>query len=312
MFHANAWGMPYACFMVGARLVMPGPHLAPADLIDLFNATRVTMACGVPTIWMGMLQLLDTSPERYHIPNGLRMTSGGAALPEFVVRGFARHGADCHAGWGMTEISPVGSLSGKKSELLDIGRDEQFRRAAMGGVPVPLVDVRLIGDDGSEQPWDGTSLGELQVRGPFVAAGYHDVPTDPDRFTRDGYLRTGDVAAIDDHAFIRIADRTKDLIKSGGEWISSADMEAHLMAHPAVLEAAVIAIPDEKWLERPLACVVFKPGARATDDELRAHLGPHYARWQLPERFETLDAIPRTSTGKFWKTKLRERYRTPV
>ena len=209
----------------------------------------------------------------------------------------------------MTEISPVGSLSGKKAELADMDEDERFRRAVMGGIPLPLVEPRLIGEDGREQPWDGVCLGELQVHGPFVAGKYHESPRDADRFTADGFLRTGDVAAIDRHAFIRIADRTKDLIKSGGEWISSSDMEGHLMSHAAVLEAAVIAVSDPKWVERPLACVVLKPGACASADDLRAHLAPHYARWQLPDRFEFLEAIPRTSAGKFWKARLREVYR---
>jgi fatty-acyl-CoA synthase len=307
MFHANAWGMPYCCAMVGARVVMPGPHLAPADLIDLFNAQKVTLACGVPTIWMGILQILDANPEA-RLPANMRMTVGGSALPEATARGFARHGATVRVGWGMTETSPVGSIAGHKFELAGISDDERFHRDTMAGVPLPLVEARLIGEDGGEQSWDGKALGELQVRGPFITAGYHDTPTDPGKFTPDGWLRTGDVAAIDEHAFIRIADRTKDLIKSGGEWISSVDMENCLMAHPAVLEAAVIAVPDPKWSERPLACVVCKPGAQVQADALREHLAAHFARWQLPERIEFLEAIPRTSTGKFLKSKLREQY----
>ena len=307
MFHANAWGLPYSCAMVGAGLAMPGPHLGPGDLIDLFHAANVTLASGVPTIWLGMLQVLESEPGR-RLPPGIRMIVGGAALPEVAARGFARHGATVLVGWGMTEISPVGSLSGGKPELAGMDDKERFRRAVMGGIPLPLVEPRIVGDDGREQPWDGVSLGELQVRGPFVAGHYHEAPNESDRFTSDGFLRTGDVAAIDQHAFIRIADRTKDLIKSGGEWISSADMEGHLMAHAAVLEAAVIAVPDPKWGERPLACVVLKPGACATAADLRAHLGPHYARWQLPDRFEFVDTIPRTLAGKFWKVKLRELY----
>jgi fatty-acyl-CoA synthase len=307
MFHVNAWGMPHVCAMVGARMVMPGPHLGAADLIDLFNAQRVNRACGVPTIWLGILQQLESRPEA-RLPAGMKMTVGGSALPETAVRGFARHGASVHVGWGMTETSPVGSISGRKSELLDAGDDERYRRATLAGVPLPLVETRLIGDDGREQPWDGTALGELQVRGPFIAAGYHGVDSDPEKFTADGFLRTGDVAAIDEHAFVRIADRTKDLIKSGGEWISSVDMEGRLMDHPAVLEAAVIAVPDAKWGERPLACIVLKPGAAASADALREHLGAHFARWQLPERVEFVESIPRTSTGKFLKSKLRETY----
>ena len=306
MFHANAWGMPYCCAMVGANLVMPGPHLGAADLVDLFNAAGVTQTCGVPTIWISILQLLEREPDGWRLPGGLRMTVGGAALPESVARGLERHGATVRVGWGMTEVSPVGSLSGAAPGLEDMSADERTRRAVMGGIPLPLVEPRIVGEDGTEQPWDGVALGELQVRGPFVAAGYHNEPTGQEKFTADGFLRTGDVAAIDAHAFIRIADRTKDLIKSGGEWISSVDMEGHLMSHPAVLEAAVIAIPDPKWIERPLACVVCKPGMQVTADDLRQHLAPYYARWQLPHRVEFIDAIPRTSAGKFSKLKLRE------
>jgi fatty-acyl-CoA synthase len=208
----------------------------------------------------------------------------------------------------MTETSPVGSIAYLKPELKGASEDERFRCFASAGIPVPLMDIRLAGDDGGEQPWDGASVGEIQVRGPFITGGYHNVPAAPDRFTADGWLRTGDVASIDPHGYLRITDRTKDLIKSGGEWISSVDMENLLMAHPAVFEAAVIAIPDPKWSERPLACVVLKPGKSATPEDLRGHLAARFVQWQLPERFEYLEAIPRTSTGKFWKVKLREMF----
>jgi fatty-acyl-CoA synthase len=176
-------------------------------------------------------------------------------------------------------------------------------------VPVPLVDLRVRGDDGADRPWDGQSVGEIQVRGPFITGSYHRVPAQADKFTDDGWLRTGDVASVDALGFVKISDRTKDLIKSGGEWISSVDLENALMAHPAVAEAAVIAVPDEKWSERPLACVVLKPGQSATPEQFRAHLLQHgFAKWQLPDRYEFIDAVPRTSTGKFWKIKLRERF----
>jgi fatty-acyl-CoA synthase len=193
--------------------------------------------------------------------------------------------------------------------LQHLSEEERYAYYAMAGVPAPIMDLRIVGDDGRECPWDGKSVGEVQVRGPFIAGGYHNVPRDPDKFTADGWLRTGDVATMDPHGYLRITDRMKDLIKSGGEWISSVDMENLLMAHPAVAEAAVIAVPDPKWTERPLACVVLKPGQRATPEELRAHLAARFAKWQLPDRFEFLDAIPRTSTGKFWKVKLREMFR---
>ena len=309
MFHANCWGVPYVCTMMGIKMVLPGPHLAPADLLDLFMAERPTYSLGVPTIWLGMLQLLDAEPGRYKLPAGIRMLVGGAPVPESLIRAYARHGASICHGWGMTEMSPLGTISFIKPELQQLDEDARFARYAMAGVPVPVMDLRIVGVDGSELPWDGQAVGEIQVRAPFIAGGYHETPSDPERFTADGYLRTGDVASIDPHGYVRIADRMKDLVKSGGEWISSVDMENLLMAHSSVQEAAVIAIPDAKWGERPLACVVLKQGSRATPEELRAHLGSKFAKWQLPDRFEFLDAIPRTSTGKFWKVKLRERYR---
>jgi fatty-acyl-CoA synthase len=209
----------------------------------------------------------------------------------------------------MTETSPLATVSYPRAELQAVGADERYRRAAMAGVPVPLVDLRIRAEDGSDAPRDGTSMGEIQARGPYITGSYHGVPASADKFTADGWLRTGDVATMDALGFVRITDRTKDLIKSGGEWISSVDLENALMAHPAVAEAAVIAIPDEKWSERPLACIVLKPGCHATPVELSAHLREHgFAKWQLPERCEFIEAVPRTSTGKFWKVKLRERF----
>jgi fatty-acyl-CoA synthase len=309
MFHANCWGVPYGCVMMGIKLVFPGPHLHPEDLLTLFQAEKPNFVLGVPTIWLAMLQLIESDPAKYALPPGMKMLVGGAAVPEALIRAFAKHGAEIRQGWGMTETSPVASIAYLKPELRGVPEDERYRRFASAGVPVPVMDIRVRGDDGKDQPWDGKSVGELQLRGPFITGSYHNVPQAPERFTDDGWLRTGDVASIDAHGYIRISDRTKDLIKSGGEWISSVDMENLLMAHPAVLEAAVIAIPDPKWSERPLACVVFKKDRSATAEELRAHLSSAFVKWQLPERFEFLDAIPRTSTGKFWKVKLRERFR---
>jgi fatty-acyl-CoA synthase len=312
MFHANCWGVPYACVMMGIKLIFPGPHLHPEDLLDLFAAEQPTYALGVPTIWMSMLQLLDAQPPRWKLPPDMRMLVGGAPVPEAMIRAFKRHGAQICHGWGMTEMSPLGTVSYIKPELQHLPQEERFARYAMAGVPAPIMDIRLVDDNGQECPWDGKSVGEIQVRGPFIAGGYHEVPNEPEKFTADGWLRTGDVATLDPHGYLRITDRTKDLIKSGGEWISSVDMENLLMAHPAVLEAAVIAIPDAKWTERPLACVVLKPGQQVTPEALRMHLAAGFIKWQLPDRFEFLDAIPRTSTGKFWKVKLRERFAAPA
>ena len=314
MFHANCWGVPYAAVMLGVKLVFPGPHLHPDDLLDLMQAHPPSLALGVPTIWMGLIQRFDaalaTEPGRWKLPEGMRSLVGGAAVPEALIRAFAKHGVWLLQGWGMTETSPLATVSYLRNELKDAGDEVRFQRAAMAGVPAPLVDVRIRTEMDEDAPWDGKTMGEIQVRGPFITGSYHEVPVTEDKFTPDGWLRTGDVATMDALGFVRITDRTKDLIKSGGEWISSVDLENALMAHPSIAEAAVIAIPDEKWSERPLACVVVKPGQNAPlADDLAAHLMRHgFAKWQVPDRFEYIDAVPRTSTGKFWKLKLRERF----
>jgi fatty-acyl-CoA synthase len=313
MFHANCWGMPYGAVMMGAKIVFPGPHLHADDLLDLMQLEPPTMSLGVPTIWMSLIQTFEAAqakePGRWKMPAGMRSLVGGAAVPEALIRAFARHGITLGQGWGMTETSPLATVSYPRVELKDAGEEEAFRRAAMAGSPVPLVDIRIRGEDGQEVPHDGKTPGEVQVRGPFITGGYHQVPVSEDKFSADGWLRTGDVATMDTLAYLRITDRTKDLIKSGGEWISSVDLENALMAHPAIAEAAVIAIPDPKWSERPLACIVIKPGLTLELEALAAHLGRHgFAKWQLPERYEIIDAIPRTSTGKFWKLKLREQF----
>jgi fatty-acyl-CoA synthase len=317
MFHANSWGVPYGAVMLGVPMVFPGPHLHPDDLLDLMQLEPPTLTLGVPTIWLGLIQAyeraLTESPGRWTLPPGLRSLVGGAAVPESLIRAFARHGVTIVQGWGMTETSPLATVAYPRAELRDAGEDERFRRAAMAGIPAPLIELRLVTDDGQIAPWDGRTMGEIQVRGPFITGSYHRVPRSADKFIGDDkgrlWLRTGDVATMDELGFLRITDRTKDLIKSGGEWISSVDLENALMAHPAIAEAAVIAIPDEKWSERPLACVVFKPGQNAAPDALNAHLLQHgFARWQLPDRYQPIDAVPRTSTGKFWKLKLREMF----
>jgi fatty-acyl-CoA synthase len=316
MFHANCWGVPYGAVMMGVKLVFPGPHLHPDDLLDLMTLEPPTLSLGVPTIWMSLIQTYDAAQKagspnhgRWKLPKGMRSLVGGAAVPQALIRAFDAHGIWLLQGWGMTETSPLATVSYPKAELAGAPLDERYRRAAMAGVPVPLVELRLRDDDGNTQPWDGKSVGEIQVRGPFITGSYHEVPVAEDKFTQDGWLRTGDVASMDELGFVRITDRTKDLIKSGGEWISSVDLENALMAHSAVAEAAVIAIPDEKWSERPLACIVLKPGQSATPQEFsNLLLSSGFAKWQLPDRYEFIDAVPRTSTGKFWKMKLRERF----
>ena len=313
MFHANSWGMPYGAVMMGAKLVFPGPHLHPDDLLDLMQVEPPTLSLGVPTIWMSLIQLYERAqtetPGRWKLPVGMRSLVGGAAVPESLVRAFDKHGIWIMQGWGMTETSPIATISYPRAELKDASPDERYRRAAMAGTVAPLVELRLKSDDGTIAPWDGQTMGEIQVRGPYITGSYHEVPVTEDKFTADGWLRTGDVATMDDLGFVRITDRTKDLIKSGGEWISSVDVENALMSHPAVAEAAVIAIPDEKWSERPLACIVLKPGQNADAAALNALLlARGFVKWQLPERYEVIPAVPRTSTGKFWKLKLREMF----
>lgn len=316
MFHANSWGVPYAATMVGANLVFPGPHMAAEDLLDLMEREKVTLALGVPTIWMTIQQALDKAPGRWQLKQGMRMMVGGSAVPRAMIAAFEKHGLSIKHGWGMTELSPVGTLSWLKPEHTALPEESQYLVRARQGIALPLVELRIMGEAGP-QPWDGVSVGELQARGPWVTGGYHNTPRDPDKITDDGWLRTGDVATIDAEGYMRISDRTKDLIKSGGEWISSVDLENAIMGHPAVAEAAVVAVRHPKWDERPLAVVVRKPGNKITPEELRAFLAAQFPSWQCPDDYAFVDALPRTSTGKFMKTKLRDDFkawisRTPL
>ncbi len=307
MFHANAWGIPYGAAFAGAALVLPGPKLDAINVLDLLADERVTVTAGVPTVWMAVLQALDAEPERWDLSALDRLIVGGSAVPRSMLEGFDRHGLTIIQAWGMTETSPLGSVCRLPVELQDAPMEDQYDYRARQGIPAPFVDIRARGDDGEMIPWDDETMGELEVRGPWVAAGYWR-GRGTEKFTEDGWFQTGDVVKIDSFGCIRICDRAKDLVKSGGEWISSVDLENMLMAHPCVAEAAVIAVPDEKWGERPLAAVVLKEGEQTTPEELRQHLSQEFAKWQLPERFEFIDAIPRTATGKFKKTDLRERF----
>ncbi|MCL4455700.1 MAG: long-chain fatty acid--CoA ligase [Deinococcus sp.] len=308
MFHANAWGLPYTATMVGCKQVYPGPHLDGESLLDLYEREKVTTTAGVPTIWLGIIQALSKEPTRWNLQKGMRMVVGGSAAPESMIRAFDKFGLEVLHAWGMTEMSPLGTVSRLKRNLLEAPEDERYLYRAKQGLPTPLVEVRAVGEKG-EAPWDGKTLGELQVRGPWVAAGYYNLQEEADKWTSDGWFRTGDVVNIDAEGYVKIADRTKDLIKSGGEWISSLDLESALMSHPAVKEAAVIAIPHPKWDERPLAAIVLKEGANASAEELKSFLEPKFAKWWLPEAFVFLNEIPRTSTGKFLKSQLRDQYR---
>jgi fatty-acyl-CoA synthase len=310
MFHANAWGFPYTCALTGASQVFPGPHLDPQTLLETLESERVTITGGVPTIWLGILQLLDAEPGRYDLSRLRSMVVGGSAAPRSMIEGFEkRHGLNvCHA-WGMTEMAPLGSVAITPAELADAGDEERFAFRATQGRPAPLVEIRARGAD-ELVPWDGESMGELEVRGAWIASAYHHAPEAADRWTEDGWFRTGDIVTIDPAGAITIQDRAKDVIKSGGEWISSVALENALMAHPSVAEAAVIGIPDPRWQERPLAAVVRR--GEVTADELRDFLARDFAKWQLPERFEFVDEIPKTAVGKFRKTALRERFAAPA
>jgi len=309
MFHANAWGYPYLATMLGAKLVYPGPFLDPESLLDAFVSEGVTWTAGVPTIWLGILQLLDANPGRWDLSNMKGMLVGGSAAPRAMIAGFKeRHGLDVVHGWGMTETSPVASTAQLPGELANADPETRYDFIAMQGRPLPLVELRHRDADGRVLPWDGESMGELETRGPWVAAAYYETPEQADRWTDDGWFRTGDVVTIHPLGFIQIKDRSKDVIKSGGEWISSVELENALMAHPAIAEAAVIAVPDPKWDERPLGVVVLKEGQTTTSDELRDFLAPSFAKWWLPERFEFIAEIPKTSVGKFRKTELREMF----
>jgi fatty-acyl-CoA synthase len=307
MFHVNAWGLPFTAALTGAKLVLPGPRLDPVSLLDLTADEDVTFTAGVPTVWMAVLEAIDADPERWDLSALQRVNLGGAAVPSSLIAGFERHGLPIIQGWGMTETSPLGTVSHLPDDLRTTAPAEQYSYRARQGTPIPLVSIRARGEDGALIPWDDVAMGELEIRGPWVAAAYHG-GSGADKFTEDGWFRTGDVVRINPRGCMRICDRSKDLVKSGGEWISSVDLENQLMAHTAVAEAAVIAIPDDKWGERPLAAVVLRDGMEADADELRAHLGGEFAKWQLPDRIEFIEAIPRTATGKFQKTALRDRF----
>jgi fatty-acyl-CoA synthase len=307
MFHVNAWGLPFTGVMVGCKLVMPGPHLDAISLLDLYQSEKVTFTAGVPTIWMSLLQALENKSTQWQLAKGMRMVVGGAAAPESMIRAFDRFDLDVLHAWGMTETTPLGTTAHLKHTLTALPLEERYAYRRTQGLPAPFVEVRAMTDAGAA-PWDGRTMGELQVRGPWVAAAYYKLPAEAGKWTADGWFRTGDVATICAEGYVRISDRIKDLIKSGGEWISSLELESALCAHPAVQEAAVIGIAHPKWDERPLAVIVLKPGECATADDLRNHLSAQFAKFWLPDAYEFVIAIPRTSTGKMMKAALREQY----
>jgi fatty-acyl-CoA synthase len=295
--------------MVGAKQVFPGPHLDPESLLDAFESERVTVTGGVPTIWLGILQMLDADPGRYDLSKLRSMIVGGSAAPKSLIEGFQeRHGLSVLHAWGMTEMAPLGTIAGLTSWLEDAPEDVQYTYRAKQGTPATFVEIRARGEDGGLVPWDGKTMGELEVRGAWIASGYYEDDSQADRWTDDGWFKTGDIVTIEPGGYIEIQDRSKDVIKSGGEWVSSVALENAIMGHAAVAEAAVIAIPDEKWQERPLAVVVLKEGQSATREDICQFIAPQFAKWQLPDRFEFVDEIPKTAVGKFRKTALREQF----
>jgi acyl-CoA synthetase (AMP-forming)/AMP-acid ligase II len=308
MFHANAWGMPYAATLAGAKQVFAG-HLSadPAALAELIEQERVTVLAGVPTVWIGLLHYLEKNPR--DVSSIRYITAGGSAVPLSLIERFQRQlGVSLIQGWGMTETGPVAALSWLTPELEQLPEEERFRQRARQGRVVPGIRFRVVAEDGTEVPWDTKSMGEIQVKGNWVAATYYNDPEAKERFA-DGWLRTGDVAVVDEHGYLQIVDRTKDLVKSGGEWISSVELESALMGHPAVLEAAVIGVPHEEWQERPVACVVMKPDQEVTKEALLEFLAPKFPKWWLPDDVVFIAEIPKTSVGKFDKKVLREDFK---
>jgi fatty-acyl-CoA synthase len=311
MFHANAWCVPYAGVMNGATQIFGGPNPQPRDIVEIVHNERVTVVGAVPTVWIAIQNILEKEPQ-WDISSIRCIPIGGSAAPRTLIELFEKkYGAPMLHAWGMTEMTPLGTVCRVRSYMDALPEDERYAVRAKQGPPVAGVDIRIVDDGGTVQPWDGKSVGEIQVRGPWVTSGYYENPAGAAQFTDDGWFRTGDVATIDPDGYIQITDRTKDLIKSGGEWISSVDMETTIMGHPKVLEAAVIAVPHPQWVERPLACVVPKPEHKdsLTPQEILDYLVPRVAKWWLPDEVVMIESVPKTSVGKFDKKVLRERFK---
>ena len=303
MFHANAWGLPYGAALAGADLILPDRFLGAEHLTKLIAAERPTQMGCVPTIFADMLRYADEHPE-VDLSSLTNAACGGSAVPRALMKDFEeRHGVRIFQAWGMTETSPVATYARPREGAHD---DAYWDDRARQGRPLPWVELRLVDDDGDEVPWDGESTGEIEVRGPWIAGGYYRDDSGDEKFDA-GWLRTGDIAAVDEKAFVQITDRAKDVIKSGGEWISSVELENELMSHPDVIEAAVIAKPDERWAERPLCCVVLREPDAASAQDLVEHLSGKVAKWWLPDEFAFVEEIPKTSVGKFDKKVLRGR-----
>jgi fatty-acyl-CoA synthase len=311
MFHANAWGLPFTSVLVGAKLVFPGPHLTGPDLLTLITNEKVTVPAGVPTIWMGILAELEKNAGMYDVSSVRAMPVGGSAVPRAMLETYQnKYGVQILHAWGMTEMTPLGSVGVLKSYMQDWPAEKKFEVRSKQGLPVAGVDIRAIDENGKVAPWDGQTMGELEVRGPWVVSAYYKLEGSTDRF-HDGWFRTGDVVTIDPEGYIQITDRTKDLVKSGGEWISSIDLENAIMSNPKVLEAAVIALPHPKWSERPLALVVAKPDYKGTltKADIYATIEGKFNKLWLPDDVVFIDSVPKTSVGKFDKKVLREQFK---
>ena len=306
MFHVNGWGLSYAATLVGSKQVLPGPHLKPESLLALFESEGVTVAAGVPTVWQSILECLDHNPGRWKLPR-MRILVGGAAPSLALIQKVRQHGWNLEQGWGLTESSPQATTSQLKAHMKNWPEQKKCAIKALAGIPVPFVERRVVNEQG-EVPWDGETMGEVQLRGPWVAASYYNLPAENDKWTQDGWFRTSDVGTVNAEGYLRIVDRTKDLIKSGGEWISSVDLENALVGHPEIREAAVIAVAHPKWQERPVAVIVAQDGATLSPEALREFLSPKFAKWQLPDAFVFVEELPHTSTGKLLKAELRRRF----
>jgi fatty-acyl-CoA synthase len=303
MFHVNAWGTVFTAFFAGVELIMPQMFLQGAPIIKMIRELRPTISLGVPTIWNDVLRVADETPET-DLSSLRGILAGGSAVPRTMIETFRDvYGIDMIQGWGMTETSPLAAVSIPPAS---IPREMEIDYRVKAGRVVAGVELRVTADDGTVLPRDGKTIGEFEIRGPWITASYFGVD-DPEKF-RDGWLRTGDIGTLDGEGYMVVSDRTKDVIKSGGEWISSVELEVTMMAHPAVFEAAVVAVPDPKWQERPLCCVVLQPDATASAEELRDFLAERVAKWWLPERWTFIDTIPKTSVGKFDKKVLRAQY----
>ncbi len=308
LFHVNAWGIPYAAMMVGTKLVFPGPKMGDGEtLYQLLEQEEVSLSLGVPTVWLALLQYAEASGQKLNCLE--RTIIGGAAVPEAMIREFRdKHDVDVIQGWGMTEMSPLGTVSTPKFGTENLSPDDMISLKAKAGRGICGVEMRIVDDEGKELPWDGVAYGALQVRGPWICSDYYKLEGESESHTEDGWFDTGDVATIDELGYMAITDRTKDVIKSGGEWISSIDVENTAMGHPAVAEAAVIGVPHPKWTERPLLIIIKAEGAELTGEEILQWLDGKIAKWWIPDDVVFVDEIPHTATGKIKKIDLRKQF----